>query len=277
MKNLIIAFLLIVSAFSVFAQTELPTVIEPVQLEITNHKTTNLVFPRDIISVDKGSRSVLAQKAKGAGNILQIKAGNENFKETNLTVILSDGSLFSYVVNYRPSPKDLNFVFGSPHASEHLLTDSKPNQTLVEANASQIACLGETVRRKKQSKFGISFALEGLYIHQDLLYYQLKLTNQTHVSYDIAQLRFFVQDQKTSKRTANQQLELLPQYIHGNTNKVEANNESMLVFAIPKHSIPEKKKLLVQLMEKNGGRHLQLNVKNKTLIKALPFDPVILR
>jgi conjugative transposon TraN protein len=273
MKNLIIATLLILAAISVFAQTDLPTVIQPVQLEITNHKTTNLVFPRDIISVDKGSRSILAQKAKGAGHILQVKAGSENFKETNLTVIVSDGRLYSYVVNYSPSPKDLNFVFGyySP-----LLSDSKSNQTLVETNASHLSGLDKTVKTKSQSKFGISFALEGLYIHQDLLYYQLKVTNQTHVSYDIAQLRFFVHDQKTSKRTANQQMELLPQYIHGNTNKVDANSESMLVFAIPKHTIPDKKKLLVQLMEKNGGRHLQLNIKNKTIIRALPFDPSIL-
>jgi conjugative transposon TraN protein len=273
MKNLIITTLLIVSAFSVFAQTDLPTVIQPVQLDITNHKTTNLVFPRDIISVDKGSRSILAQKAKGADHILQIKAGSENFTETNLTVITSDGSLHSYVVNYSPSPKDLNFVFGS---CAPLLSDSKPNQALVEANTSQIAGLGKTVKTKSQSKFGISFALEGLYINQDLLYYQLKLTNKTHVSYDISQLRFFIQDQKTSKRTANQQLELLPQYIHGNTSKVQAGSESMLVFAIPKHTIPDKKKLLVQLMEKDGGRHLELNIKNKTIIKARPIEPAIL-
>jgi conjugative transposon TraN protein len=276
MKNLIITTLIMVSAFSVFAQTDLPTVIQPMELEITNQKTTNLVFPRDIISVDKGSRFVLAQKAKGADHILQVKAGSENFMETNLTVIVSDGGLYSYVVNYCPSPKDLNFVFGSPQASEHLLSDSKSNQTLVEASASQIAGLDETVKGNSRSKFGISFALKGLYIHQDLLYYQLKLTNQTHVSYDIAQLRFFIQDQKTGKRTANQQLELLPQYVYGNTNKIEANSESVLVFAIPKHTIPDKKKLLVQLMEKDGGRHLELNIRNKTIIRALPFDPVIL-
>ena len=272
MKNLIIASLLILCAQVLFAQVE-PTVIQPIPLEITNHKTTNLVFPRDIISVDKGSRSILAQKAKGAGNILQLKAGSEDFKETNLTVITTDGSLYSYVVNYALSPKDLNFVFGS---SAPLLSDSKPNQALVEANASQIADLGKTVKTKGQSKFGISFALEGLYIHDDLLYYQLKLANQTHVSYDIGQLRFFVQDRKTGKRTANQQRELLPQYIHGNTSKVEANTESMIVFAIPKHTIPDKKKLLVQLMEKDGGRHLELNIQNKTIIKALPIVPTIL-
>lgn len=273
MKNLIIATLLIVCAFSAFAQTDLPTVIQPVQLDITNHKTTNLVFPRDIISVDKGSRSILAQKAKGAAHILQIKAASEDFEQTNLTVITTDGRLYSYVVDYSPSPKDLNFVFDP---SSPLLSDSKPNQALVEANASQVAGLGKTVKRKSRSKFGISFALEGLYIHDDLLYYQLKLENLTHVSYDISQLRFFIQDQKTGKRTANQQLELLPQYIHGNTNKVEASTESMLVFAIPKHTIPDKKKLLIQLMEKDGGRHLELDIKNKTIIKALPIEPVVL-
>jgi conjugative transposon TraN protein len=276
MKNLIIATLLIVCAHFVSAQNNHPTIIEPLNLDITHQKTTNLIFSREIISVDKGSRSILAQKAKGAGHILQIKAAGENFQQTNLTVVTSDGSLYSFILDYASAPKNLNLVFGSSPLTGSALSDCRPNQALVEVSASEVAGFAKTIKGKKQAKFGISIALEGLYVHQDLLYYQLKLQNKTHVSYDIAQLRFFIYDQNTSKRTANQQLELLPQYIHGNTNKIDAGSERVIVFAIPKHTIPDQKKLLIELMENNGGRHLALNIKNKTIIRALPFEPAAL-
>jgi len=36
----------------------------------------------------------------------------------------------------------------------------------------------------------------------------------------------------------------------------------------PKFTIPDKKYLFIQIMEKNGGRHLQLRVHNRTIVKA---------
>src|SRR4051812_37752723 len=69
------------------------TIIEPYPLNITLNKTTNLIFPYAIKSVDRGSADVLAQKAKGVENILLVKAGKENFSETNLSVITADGKL----------------------------------------------------------------------------------------------------------------------------------------------------------------------------------------
>ena len=59
--------------------------IESYQLEVTYDKTTNLVFPSAIISVDKGSEDILVQKATGVENILRVKAGVKDFAETNLS------------------------------------------------------------------------------------------------------------------------------------------------------------------------------------------------
>ena len=56
-------------------QTFKTTIIEPYHLAITYYKTTNLIFSFSITSVDRGSCDVLAQKTKGAENILQVKAG----------------------------------------------------------------------------------------------------------------------------------------------------------------------------------------------------------
>ena len=65
-------------------------------LDITYSKTTSLVFPFSIKGVDRGSKDVLAQKAKGVENVLQLKAARRSFPETNLTIITADGNLHHF-------------------------------------------------------------------------------------------------------------------------------------------------------------------------------------
>ena len=60
-------------------QTEKTSIIEPQHLAISFYKTTNLIFPFAIKSVDRGSKDVLVQIAKGVENILQVKAAKSNF------------------------------------------------------------------------------------------------------------------------------------------------------------------------------------------------------
>jgi hypothetical protein len=83
-------------------------------------------------------------------------------------------------------------------------------------------------------------------------------------------LRFFIRDEKKSQRTASQEIELQPLFVYGDTAAVKEQSTSTLVIALPKFTIQDKKYLLIQLMERAGGRHLRLVVHNRTLIKARP-------
>lgn len=96
----------------------------------------------------------------------------------------------------------------------------------------------------------------------------MKIENYSKIGYDIEQVRFFVKDQKRSERTASQELEIKPLYVANNTTTVSDYSEHVIVYALPKFTIPDKKYLSVQLMEKGGGRHLRLQVKNILLMKA---------
>src|SRR3954470_10418956 len=87
------------------------TIIEPYPLKITLNKTTNIIFPYAIKSVDRGSADVLAQKAKGVENILLVKAGRENFPQTNLSVVTADGKLYSFILDYISNPSAINLSF----------------------------------------------------------------------------------------------------------------------------------------------------------------------
>ncbi|MBN9284131.1 MULTISPECIES: conjugative transposon protein TraN [unclassified Flavobacterium] len=246
------------------------TSIQPYRLEISFLKTSNIVFPQAIVSVDRGSRDILVQKAKGVENILQIKAAKEDFQETNLTVVTADGKINSFVINYSKQPAMLNLsltddvykpgtVFLSP---EHI------NKYETEIYAQKALTSKNRVKRITDVKFGMLLQLNGIFIQNNLLYARIKIENFSNLNYDVEQLRFFIRDKKKSKRTASQENEVMPVFAYQNTDKIIGKSAQNMVFSLPKFTIPDDKLLIIQLMEKNGGRHLELEVNNTTIVKS---------
>jgi conjugative transposon TraN protein len=246
------------------------TIIEPYPLWVTYNKTTNLIFPYAIKSVDRGSRDVLAQKAKGVENILLVKAGRENFPETNLSIITADGKLYSFLLRYTGNPSLLNIAFPKDTVNEtpFSLPESENNEAQIERMAEEVAKEKRALHGLKDKAYDIRLRLNGLYIEGNVLYFQAELRNRSNIPYDIDMLRFFIRDEKRAKREATQEIELPPLYIYGDTSSVKEQSTRTLVFAVPKFTIPDKKYLLIQLMEENGGRHLHLDIHNRTIVKA---------
>ena len=266
----IFLFLSIITAFSQNANPVNATSIEPYALAIAFDRTTSLVFPYAIKSVDRGSQSILAQKAKGVENILQIKAGKEGFEETNLTVITAEGKLYCFLLNYAPQPSVLNLIFGTPESSvqDAFFSSEDHNEWEIQAYSNAVTVEKKKVHGIKDKNYGMKFRLDGLFIHDNVMYYSIKMENQSNINYDIDQLRFFIRDRKKAKRTATQEIEIKPLYVKNNTPTVKGQSGHTFVFALPKFTIPDQKYLAIQLMEKNGGRHLELDVHNKALVRS---------
>lgn len=247
--------------------------IESVQVSVTFFKTTNIIFPYAIISVDIGSGDVLAQKAKGVANILQIKAAKEGFPQTNISVITADGKFTSFLVDFSEQPAVLNLSLTDPaNQQTSCILSGSVNEQQMAHYASVATHSKEIIRGVKDNSFGIGIRLDGLFIHDDLMFLRFNITNETDINYDIDQFRLFIRDQKKAKRTARQETEMLPLFVYNNTNKIAGQSANTVVLAVKKFTIPDKKYLAVQLMEQNGGRHLKLHVKNKKIIKAVSID-----
>jgi conjugative transposon TraN protein len=233
--------------------------IEPYQLEITTAKTTNLVFPSAITSVDRGSAAVLVQKAKGVENILQVKAATVGFEETNLTVITADGKLYSFTIDYAESPTYLNINLGIHNAAPE--------------NALKRICMAaararNTLHTLSDQSGKAELDVQGFYIGGNNVLCKLRLENRSQIAYDIEQLRFYIRDKKQARRTASQETELRPDFIYGDTTTLKGKAAEQLVVALPKFTIPDGKYLFVEMLEKNGGRHFFIKVKNKKLMNA---------
>ena len=100
----------------------------------------------------------------------------------------------------------------------------------------------------------------------------MRMDNESPIDYDIDLLRFFIRDKKKGKRTAIQENELKPLYVVGNTSRVKGGSQNSIVVALEKFTIPDAKDLAIQIMEKNGGRHLLMKVKNNKIIKAISLS-----
>lgn len=264
------AVLFTIGAFAQHTSKNFLMNIESDSVAIGYLKTTNIVFPYAIKSVDLGSQDILVQKAKGLENILQIKAAQRDFMQTNLTVVTADGKLYSFVLSYNEQSPQLNLSINKTKAEgqEIYFSDEGRNEEEIEEYSKLAFYNKKRIRGENENKHDIKFQLNGIFIQKDIMYFRIVVENKSPIKYDIDQLRFFIRDTKKVKRTASQEIEITPFYILNDVAAIDEESENTFVFALPKFTIPEEKYLAIQLMEKNGGRHLELDVKNKKIEKV---------
>lgn len=270
MKNIVLLFATLLGlswpSKAQHAGVELP-VTET--LAISEAHTTSLLFPYPIISVDRGSQDVLAQKPKGVENLLQIKAAQQDFMMSNLTVVTSDGRLYNFLVGYEPKPLSYAYDFTTQGNSAALLTDGR-DADRIDAWAS-MAYHDRNRTSISKKDYDITLSITGIYIAEEYMFYRVSLENETNISYDIDQLRFSIRDKKISRRTASQEIEIVPVSVWQQAAKIPAKSIKSLVVVLPKFTIRDKKDLYLQLTEKNGGRHLQLKVSSTKAANVVPL------
>lgn len=243
--------------------------IKSIPMEITFNKTSSLVFPHAIKSVDRGSKDILVQKAKGVSNILQVKAGRTHFPETNLTVITDDGKLHQFTLNYSEDPQAYTLEIRDVGKQSPALIFSKGvTETELDQAAESIIGTKKSVHFLNGKKYKMQLALEGVYVKNDILFFRIRIENKSNLTYDIESFRLYIRDKSKMKRTASQELEVKPVHTYGYTARVEDNSYATVIYACEKFTIPDAKLLTIEMTEHNGGRHFNLFVKNKTIVNA---------
>lgn len=272
MRNFLLCQLLLCLSFCRIAicQNVETNDIHIIPLEITTTKTTHLVFPYSIKTVDRGSGGILAQTAAGFDNILQVKAAMASFDTTNLTVITGDGTLYSFLASYCQNPSSINIRIGKS-ITAGTSSGEEPNEAEIEQALNQASQNDSSNVSLKDQSSKAKLELSGIYICGDILLYKLTLTNNSPIKYDIETIRFSIRDKKRPKRTAIQETYITPFRVLSDTTSVGPNAEHTFVYAIPKMTIPDEKLLSIALHEKNGGRHLNLKVRNRHILKSLPL------
>ena len=287
MKNILKTFwaIALILGFAVqsFAQDSIRTPlalgkIEPYKMEVTYDKTSHLIFPTAIRYVDLGSEYLIAGKAEDAENVLRVKATVRDFEpETNFSVITNDGRFYSFNVYYSSYPEAMSYDLLT---MQKAVDKANGNDVLFEElgnNSPSLAgLLLETISKNDNrivkhigaKSFGIQFILKGIYIHNGKYYFHTELRNKTNVPFQIDFINFKVVDKKVAKRTVVQERPMIPLRTYKPLDEIGGNSIEQNVFLLDQFTIADDKVLLIEIFEKNGGRHQTLQVENSDLIKA---------
>lgn len=249
--------------------------ISAIQVDLAFNKTTSLIFPSAIRSVDLGSKSILADKAVNIENVLNVKAAQIGFNETNFSVITNDGKFYSFVCNYNEFPKSMAYNLTKYESKSNSI--GKVDITFNEGNGDKMNDVVENIKRvnKKMNKdileasmYDINFRIIGLFVKDNTYYVKMQIINRSNINYDIDFVRYFIADQKILKNTSNQELEIVPINTSEAPEVINGGSKAEIVFAFNKFTIPNNKVVKVMLNEANGGRHLMLNLDYSLILQA---------
>lgn len=297
MKKIFLMFAFVATVFATQAQENPSTgdyfdgltrplifnrMIPPYALEVTFSKTVHIIFPSAIRYVDLGSADLLAAKADGTENVLRVKAALRDFsRESNLAVITEDGAYYTFNVKYADEPVKLSIemtdfihdgeatnrpnnaldIYMHELGSESPLLVKLIMQSIYKNNDRKIKHIGS-------KRFGIQYLLKGIYSHNGLLYFHLQLKNSSNVPFDMDYITFKIVDKKVAKRTAIQEQVIWPLRAYNNVTLIGGKKNERTVFTLPKFTIPDDKHLVIELHEKEGGRHQTFTVENADLVRA---------
>ena len=230
-------------------------------------------------------------KADGAENVIRVKATTRNFREeTNMSVITEDGNFYTFNVKYADEPLLLNVeMCDFIHDGESV---NRPNNAMeiylteLDNESPRLVRLimksvyendKRRIRHIGCKRFGIQYLLKGLYTHNDLLYFHTQVKNSSNVPFDVDFITFKVMDKKVMKRTAMQEQVIYPLRAYNYVTRVNGRDSECTVFALPKFTIPDDKKLVVEMYEKQGGRHQSFEVVNEDLVRAETINELKVR
>ena len=256
--------------------------IPPYALEVTFNKTVHIIFPAAIRYVDLGSADLLAAKADGAENVLRVKAALRDFsRESNLAVITEDGAYYTFNVKYADEPVKLSVEMTDfIHDGEAVNRPNNAMEIYMRELGSESPLLVKLIMKSiykndnreikhiGSKRFGIQYTLKGIYTHNGLLYFHMQLKNSSNVPFDVDYITFKIVDKKVAKRTAIQEQVVIPLRAHNNLTLIGGKRTERVVFTLPKFTIPDDKHLIIELNEKEGGRHQSFVVENADLMRA---------
>ena len=140
-------------------------------------------------------------------------------------------------------------------------------QAIYKADKKLVRHLGS-----KQQK--IQFIVKGIFVSNGLFYFHTMTNNRSHVPFEVEYIKFKIADKKRAKRTPTQELTIEPVRILHEARQIKGKSKSRTVFALPKFTLTEDQVLIIELIEKNGGRHQNIQIESTDITHATRINPL---
>ena len=262
MKNTLL-FLSLALSISISAQQPLDTIYANEQ------KNVALFFPSPIRQgITGGSHFVFTynrEKEQYFG-LLQAKPGSES----NLLTVTSDGSVYSYILQYSEKLSKLNYFvaanesIGNEAPLDKPVLQSKKNIVTDENKIPyfQRAC-NSLLKPKSQviateRKQGIKLELEQMVYDGSEVYLVIKIKNTSGINFEIDYLNVYRINGNNKRKASCQHLPQAVIYQHNSSNIILNGQSQQFVYVLPKFVLGDNEKLMLELKELNGSRKVIL-------------------
>ena len=238
-----------------------------------DQKNVALFFPEPIRQGITGSDNFIftynRDKEQYFG-LLQATPG----KESNLLVINRNGAIFSYIVRYKEQLSKLNYFIttsssiGNEKPSSNLPIVGKEVNSVSKSDYYLRAC-NYLVQRKQSFKNlqkryeGIELSIKNIVFDKEELYFVLQIKNTSTLDYDLNFLEISIQTKQKGKKKSLQRIYQKPLFVYNRPTKIAENETVRMVYVLPKFSLSNDRRVVIELKENNGERNLELKASQK--------------
>jgi hypothetical protein len=240
-----------------------------------DHKNVALFFPEAISQGLTGAAHFVftynRDKQQHFG-LLQAKPG----KESNLLVIGADGAVFSYILKYKEQFSRLNYFIPEAESIgkekpvvKDSVRDKKPQKNLNKKEdhyrrfCSHLLSKKQGIGRIKKRKYGVIISVENIVFNKEELYFVIQIDNRSGLDYDLNFLKLAIETRKKSKKKSFQRLYQEPVFKYNLPDKIGKKQTVRLVYVLPKFSLSNERRAILELNEKDGERDLKLNISHR--------------
>ncbi|MEK6451716.1 MULTISPECIES: conjugative transposon protein TraN [unclassified Myroides] len=255
--------------------------VTPYKIELTQNKTTHILFPSSIEYVDLGSSEIIANKVEATSNVLRLKTVKEDISPTNFTVITNDGKYYSFNASYNEEPTQLSYDLtkfekqNSKQQSEVLFKDlGTTSPSLADLFMKAIIKKNKKELNIKSKTYGVEARLKSIYTQDGKLYFHLSINNKSNLPYEVDYVSFKIKDKRTSKRTTVQEVTLKPIRSYSDFHIISSQNKQDNVFMLDQFTLSDKQILLIEVNEKNGVRNQILKVKSSDVLNLKKVNTI---
>ncbi|MAW94331.1 MAG: conjugal transfer protein TraN [Leeuwenhoekiella sp.] len=267
-------WMMVLSCYSARGQNQ--NAIQLDTIYANDYTNVALFFPESIRQGIVGSKDFVfsfnRDEAQHLG-LLQAKPG----RPSNLLVISTTGSVFSYLVMYKESINRYTYFvdpqerigtetsnYSNPiHFSGEVKTSSGTPPFPYDRYCEYLIQKKQKIGRLKTRNQGIILSVENIVFHKDALYFVMEIENRSGLDYDFNYMSLSNQTRLKGKRKSMQKLPKEPLFTHQVPKKIIPGEVKRFVYVVPKFSLSRDRRLIVDLVEAQGERVLKLKINPK--------------
>lgn len=235
-----------------------------------------LFFPSPIRQAVTGAEHFTFSYNRDSGQHFGLLQANKG-SESNLLVLTEDGHAYSYVLAYNKRLLETHrFIKIDESIGKETETkvfpvtpapDSIPkiqrakridSEKELMAKGAEYILGRKTGNLKTKRKNGLILRLKELFYHGNKVYVELEIENNSNIDFELDTLEIYRVNGEKGRRSSHQKAPMATIFKHGEPHIIRSGHSHRFVYVLPKFTLGDSEKLLLELHEKKGNRMLRI-------------------